>query len=128
MIKMSILYDKEIRKERFDVRMDGDQFLKYEQWRLSRRKNKVVSRQVMGFSLAVIGLIFLMIMVMTPDLFKDHSPEPSNAEKTMMYQHLSELSWSQVGKLFVIIYGFWIAVAVGVAWIIHGTGFYIIRR
>lgn len=106
--------------------MDGDQYIKY---RESRRLKfpKEYTKNIMGFCLAIFGSLLLVLFV--GNIVED----PVQKQKTFAQEiqdvvFFSELTWNQIAKLTVVVYGSWIVIAVGIAWIVHGFGFIVVRR
>src|SRR3990167_2305255 len=72
------------------------------------------------FSLLLIVILSFLIYSITYQ-----PPEPTSFEKAT--SNVLSMSWNDIGKVIAVNYGIIIILCVGLAWVLHGFGFIIIK-
>ena len=108
------------------VNFNGDEYLDYVKYRDSNKKRMSKKHQL---GLLIIGICFLALLI--PVFIIDSmftQTLPSAHEKVSNMVNVANLSWTQLGKILLVQYGWFLALGVAVGWAINGVGFLIIRR
>lgn len=107
------------------VNMTGKEYIEYKKLKsplFSKPMSKSTKEALPFFVFS--GLMLFLLLFLT--LRTSHEQlEPSSFQKAT--QNVLSLSWNDIGKLIVANYGFVIILLVGLAWVLHGFGFFIIK-
>lgn len=117
-------------KTNIKVNMTGEEYMKYKQ-SMKIKFSKGTKRAIPFFAMAIIGAVFLSIFIGSGSFLTD--PKPTTPIFNTWYNDLIPLmkhdtSWHGIFKISFIYIMPWLAVAIGIAWIIHGVGFVVIKR
>ena len=112
-------------KLRVNVNMTGKEYIEYRKIKsplFSKPISKETKKAMPYFVFS--ALLIIVLSVLINSIFYQ-APEPSNFEKAT--HNVLNMSWSDIGKVIAVNYGFIIILCVGLAWVLHGFGFIIIK-
>lgn len=111
-------------KLNINVNMKGKEYMEYK--KSKRLFNKPLSKNTKKalpyFILCGVGILIITLLIQ--DLTYK-SPEPTSWQK--LAPDAIKMSWSNIGKMIVVNYAPLIIICVGIAWVLHGFGFLIIK-
>lgn len=111
------------------VNMNGKEYLEYKKWK-TKPISKELKKALPYFVLSAVGVLLIIFLVQ--DLtYKPPITKPDKIEVQETLQDISKISWNDIAKAFVISQAHIVVILcvfIGIAWIIHGFGFIIIKR
>jgi len=114
---------------KIEIKMNGTEYLEYKRYKDNKKRTHAIPRRyypnIIWFAVSFIAFLFLILLIQS--VFPSE-PNPTYAEKLVSYSSISQLSWNQIAKLNAAMYGGWIMLAMGAAWILHGFGFILVRK
>lgn len=107
-----------------NVNMTGKEYIEYRKSRslFNKPLSNKTKRALPFFIFAFCGVIVISFLIQhltyTP-------PEPTSWQKIAPYAN--KMSWNNIGKLVVVNYAPLLVISIGIAWVLHGFGFLIIK-
>jgi len=108
-----------------NVNMTGKEYIEYRKIKsplFSKPVSKEMKKAMPYFVFSVLLIIVLSFLISS--IFYQ-PPKPINFEKAI--PNILSMSWNDIGKVIAVNYGLIIILCVGVAWVLHGFGFIIIK-
>jgi len=108
---------------KINVNMDGEQYIKYIQGRkfkLSKRTKQALPY----FILSLLGAVVLLGLFIN---YSEGQQPPQETWYRIPVESITGSSWNTILKLVVAHWAPAIIILVGLAWVLHGFGFYLVR-
>ena len=114
-------------KSEIKVNMNGDEYIRYKESRKLKplKLSKGLKKALPYFILCFAGVIILGI------LLSDLIPKPETSSVFDNYYEATantDWSWNSIAKISAVFFAPLIIIAVCIGWVVHGVGFFIIRR
>lgn len=115
-------------KESFKVKMSGKEYLDYKKYQDKKPKFKLTSVQL-GMIIIFVSVFIGAVAIAGIDLFFSEPIEKPDYVNAFIQS--GNMDWSSLFMAMILINPaifYFIFIAIGVAWMIHGFGFIIIKR
>lgn len=106
------------------VNMTGKEYIEYRKSRKTKLSKKTKSA-LPYFMLCAAGI--LIIIALISDLTYSPPPKGFISEWKDIAPKVIEKSWSDIGKIVFVFFAPFLVIMIGLAWLIHGFGFFIIK-
>ena len=108
---------------KFKVNMTGTEYIKYrESKKIKLKKNQIEA--IVYFSFSFIGILIIGFII--SDLTYV-APTPAFSGWYEMAPEVFNMGWENIAKATFVYFGPFIVIVVGLAWLIHGFGFFIVK-
>jgi len=113
-------------KLNMNVNMNGKEYIEYRKNRhfFNKPLKKSTKRALPWFMLSAAGIFFLLIFM--PQEEVEHKTSTEKAFEIM--PTVIKMSWSDLGKVIAVVAAPFLVIIIGLAWLIHGFGFLIVKR
>ena len=111
---------------KINVNMSGKEYITYREsrkFKLPKLSNK--TKKALPYFLMAIGGIFLLIL-----LIQDLTYKPTMTFTEGWYKAMPNMvnkSWNSIAKFTLLAFGPFIVIMIGLAWLIHGFGFFLFK-
>jgi len=116
------MFDNE--KFSMNVNMTGKEYIEYKKSRVTKLSKKT-KRALPYFILGGIGIVLLIFLI--DSLTYTPPPKGFISEWKDIAPKVIEKSWSDIGKIVFIFFAPFLVIMIGLAWLIHGFGFFIFK-
>ena len=116
---IEMLFDR----AKFSVRMNGTEYIKYRESRKTNlSKNQIQAIVIFGF--CFIGVVIIGLLIQDLNYVQ---PKPLFSAWNEMTPTLIEIGWEEIGKATFIYFAPFLVIVIGLAWLFHGFGFFIVK-
>lgn len=108
-----------------NVNMTGKEYIEYKKIKhplFSKPMSKEMKKAMPYFVFSLLLIVILSFLIYS---ITYQPPEPTSFEKAT--SNVLSMSWNDIGKVIAVNYGIIIILCVGLAWVLHGFGFIIIK-
>ena len=109
---------------KINVEMNGKEYMAYRKSK-SIPLSKNVKKALPYFVMCGIGVLIIAFLI--DDLTYKEPPQGFVSAWKEAVPNILSLSWSDIGKLTFIFFAPFLVVMIGLAWLLHGFGFFIIK-